>query len=413
MAEDLRLRCRACGEALEIEFIDLGPSPISNAFPPLHSKAGEIFYPLRAFACSNCQLVQLEEYGTRETHFNGSYAYFSSLSGMSVKSAADYASMIIKRLNLGSGSKVVEVASNDGYLLKNFVERGISCLGVDPAANCAAYAKENYGVDTRIGFFGGQVAREMREEWRADLIIANNVLAHVPDINDFISGFEILMKDDGIITFEFPDLIELVRRVQYDMIYHEHYSYLSLFCAEWLFTQHDLRVFDVERLETHGGSLRLFVCKRDAVHTPTQGLMDARAAEADAGLGRLEFHTGFAEAVRRSKRELLTTLIGLKEAGASICGYGAAAKGATLLNYCGIGRDMLDFIVDRNPHKQQRMMPGAGIPIYPPEAIAEARPDYVMILPWNIQDEIIASLGYVRDWGGKFILPFPQATILG
>ena len=413
MAEDLRLRCRACGEALEIEFIDLGPSPISNAFPPLHSKAGEIFYPLRAFACSNCQLVQLEEYGTRETHFNSDYAYFSSLSGMSVKSAADYTSMIIERLNLGAGSKVVEVASNDGYLLKNFVQRGLSCIGVDPAANCAASAKDNYGVDTRIGFFGAQIAREMQEEWRADLVIANNVLAHVPDINDFIAGFELLLKDEGVITFEFPDLVELVRRVQYDMIYHEHYSYLSLFSAEWLLARHNLRVFDVERLETHGGSLRLFACRQDARYADCPGLTNARTAEAEAGLGRPEFHTGFAEAVRRSKRELLTTLIGLKQAGASICGYGAAAKGATLLNYCGIGRDMLDFIADRNPYKQRRTMPGAGVPIYPPEVIAEARPDYVMILPWNIQDEIIASLDHVRDWGGKFILPFPQATILG
>lgn len=407
-------QCRSCGAVLTAEFVDLGLSPVSNAFPRLGAgRRGEVIYPLRALACSVCRLVQLEDHGSREDHFHDDYAYFSSVSSTWLKHAADYSAMIVDRLGLSPRSKVVEIASNDGYLLRNFVERGVPCLGVDPAANCAAEAKARFGVDTRVGFFGADMGRLLAAEgWTADLIVANNVLAHVPDLNDFLAGFRLALKREGTITFEFPHLLELARMGQFDTIYHEHYSYLSLLAAEAALARQGLRAYDVEHLPSHGGSLRLFACHAGARHPDTAALSALRAEEREAGLERDEFYSGFGEVARRAKRNLLRLLIDLKSGGARICAYGAAAKGTTLLNYCGIGRDMVDFVVDRNPHKQGRAVPGTGIEIHAPAMIDQARPDYVLILPWNIADEITASMAHIRDWGGRFIVPIPQARIL-
>lgn len=408
------LSCRACGSDLKTEFVDLGLSAVSNAFPRMTGRRGaETIYPLRALVCSRCRLVQLEDFGSREEHFNEDYAYFSSVSTSWLDHAANYAGKIVARLGLSGNSKVVEIASNDGYLLKNFVERGIPCLGVDPAANCAATARERFGVETRVGFFGAALGRELAESgWQADLIVANNVLAHVPDLNDFIAGFASLLGPGGTITFEFPHLLRLVEQTQYDTIYHEHYSYLSLMAVESLLERHGLRVYDVEHLATHGGSLRLFVCHRAAAPRETTALLACRAAESAAGIDGDAFYSDFAATVRQRKRELLRLLIDLKQGGARICGYGAAAKGTTLLNYCGIGTDMIDFVVDRSVHKQGRFVPGTGIPILAPEMIDRERPDYILILPWNIRNEVMSSMAHVRGWGAKFIVPIPQPRIV-
>ena len=408
------LKCRSCGSPLTQEFLDLGLSPISNAFPALTAPTcGEVFYPLRAHVCSACRLVQLQDFGSRETHFTSDYAYYASFSAYWLRHAADYVGMIVNRLGLSQTSRVVEVGSNDGYLLRNFMERAIPCLGVDPAANCAAAASKQYGVDTRIGFFGDVMGcRIAAEGWTADLMVANNVFAHVPDPNDFIRGFVAVLRPEGTATFEFPHLLELVRGLEFDTIYHEHYSYLSLLSAEAVLGRHGLRAYDVERLATHGGSLRLYVCHGEARHAEAPALEALRRAEREAGMDGDAFYAGFAAEARRSKRDLLRLLINLKTEGAAICAYGAAAKGSTLLNYCGIGRDMVDFVVDRNPHKQNRTMPGTGIPILAPGAIDAARPDYLLVLPWNLQEEIMNEMGHIRSWGGRFILPVPQARIV-
>jgi SAM-dependent methyltransferase len=406
--------CRSCGAALATTFADLGLSPISNAFPRIGARRqAELFYPLRAFVCSECRLVQLEDFESREAHFNKDYVYFSSVSTSWLAHAERYATAMIDRFSLGATSRVVEIASNDGYLLRNFVARGVACLGVDPAANCAEAAMRKFQVETRVGFFGAEFGTSLAQEgWQADLIPANNVLAHVPDLNDFVSGFARLLKPAGTATFEFPHLLELVRHCEFDTIYHEHYSYLSLLALEPIFARAGLKVYDAEKLPTHGGSLRLFVCHQAASFPETGALESLRGEERAAGLDTDAFYTVFAESVRATKRNLLRLLIDLKANGASICGYGAAAKGSTLLNYCGIGKDVLGFVVDRNPHKQGRLVPGTGIPILGVEAIDRHRPDYIMILPWNIRQEIVESMSHVRDWGAKFIVPIPTPAIL-
>lgn len=408
------LNCRACGSTLKTKFVDLGISPISNAFPRIDAvNAVENVYPLRAFVCSSCRLVQLEDFGSREIHFKDDYAYFSSISTSWMKHASDYAAMIVERLGLNSSSKVVEIASNDGYLLKNFVERGIPCLGIDPAANCAAAAKEKFGVDTHVGFFGAELGRQLASSgWTADLMIANNVIAHVPDVEDFISGFAHLLNEHGVITFEFPHILEMIDQTQYDTIYHEHYSYISLLSLEKILGHHGLRVFDAQKLTTHGGSLRLFACREKASFAESEALNGLRRVEHDAGINTDALYADFAETVSKHKRDFLTLLIGLKEKGAKICGYGAAAKGTTLLNYCGVGTDMIDFVVDRNPFKQGRLVPGTGIPIYAPEMIEREKPDYVLILPWNLKAEIMSDMAHIRDWGGRFITPIPHPVII-
>jgi 2-polyprenyl-3-methyl-5-hydroxy-6-metoxy-1,4-benzoquinol methylase len=406
-------RCRSCGAPLATPFVDLGSSPISNAFrAAAEMSEPETFYPLRVHVCDACWLVQLDDLAGRDAHFNADYAYFSSYSSTWLQHAERFAAMAVDRLHLGPSSRVVEVASNDGYLLQYFLKRGIPSLGVDPAANCAEAARRNHGLETVVAFFGRDTAMALRDKrGPADLIVANNVLAHVPDLNDFVAGFATLLAPEGTATFEFPHLLELIARSEFDTIYHEHYSYLSLLAVTPLFARHNLAVVDVERQPTHGHSLRLFV-RHAAVARPAPAVATLVADERAAGLDRRATYDGFAEKVRETKRALLTLLVGLKREGKTIAGYGAPAKGNTLLNYCGIRTDFIDFTVDRNPAKQGRFLPGTGIPVLAPNELRRAKPDYVLILPWNLQDEIIADCAFVREWGGRFIVPIPEARVL-
>jgi 2-polyprenyl-3-methyl-5-hydroxy-6-metoxy-1,4-benzoquinol methylase len=410
----IHLICRSCAAALKTLFADLGMTPISNAFRTAAMLSEpEPFYPLRAYVCDRCKLVQLQDFQAPETHFHDQYAYLSSFSDTWLAHARDYAETAVERFKLDSQSFAVEVASNDGYLLQYFLARGIPCLGIDPAANCARVAREKHGVETRVAFFNRETAGSLAKEGRvADLIIANNVLAHVPDLNEFVAAFPILLKPQGVVTFEFPHLLNLMRHNQFDTIYHEHYSYLSYLALVPLFARHGLRVFDAERLSTHGGSLRLFVSRDRAGHARTDRVAELEAEERQEGLDTIAAHTAFGAQVARTKRELVSLLISLKNKGATIAAYGAPAKGNTLLNYCGVRTDILDFTVDRNPIKQNTYLPGTLIPVLSPEAIAERRPRYVLILPWNIQDEIIRKNAFIRDWGGKFIVPIPKPMVL-
>jgi hypothetical protein len=405
--------CRSCSAPLTAVLVDLGMTPISNAFVRAdHASFSERFYPLRSFVCDRCWLVQLEDFETPETHFHAEYVYFSSFSDSWLAHARSFVEKAVARLALSASSRVVEVGSNDGYLLQYFVQRAIPCLGVDPAANCAKAAWDLRGVPTEVAFFGSKAAARLREQGgTADLIIANNVLAHVPDINDFVAGFKISLSEQGIATFEFPHVLEMIRNVEFDTIYHEHYSYLSLLALEPLFARHGLRVVDVERLSTHGGSLRLYVghVGRTAV---AESVNQLRQEEVLAGLDRLATYEAFGLRVRQLKRSLLRLLIELVEDGKSVAAYGAPAKGNTLLNYCGIGRDFIAFTVDRNVHKQGLLLPGTRIPVLAPDEIAKRRPDYVVILPWNLREEIVAQLNQIPDWTGQFIIPVPEPMIL-
>ncbi len=420
MADDHRpadasrtLPCRACGTPLSHGFVDLGMSPISNAMRlPAEAHLAEAFYPLRTFVCEDCKLVQIDDVQPAETHFHGSYTYFSSYSKSWLEHARRYAEMMTGRFGLGPTSKVVEVASNDGYLLQYFKAQGIPVLGIDPAANCAEVAERERGIPTLVRFFGVETAREVAASGKADVIAGNNVLAHVPDINDFVGGLKTLLKDGGVITIEFPHLLALIENSYFDTIYHEHYSYLSLLAVERLFARHGLTVFDVEELPTHGGSLRIFAGHSGSTPSASERLDAFRTREAEAGLDGLEVYGEFAAKVRRAKRALLNLLIGLKEQGARVVAYGAAAKGNTLLNYCGIRGDFIDYAVDASPHKQGLLLPGTAIPVYAPDRIFETKPDYVLILPWNLKDEIIAQADAIRAWGGKFIVPLPEAKVI-
>ncbi len=405
--------CRACANPLSTLFVDLGLQPISNAFRTAEeSTAPETFYPLRAYVCDVCKLVQLQDFTARETHFHGDYIYFSSFATSWLEHARRFVETAIPRFSLDENSQVVEIASNDGYLLQYFVERGIPSFGVDPAANCAAAAKAR-GVQAVVDFFGCKTAERLRENGQgADLIVANNVLAHVPDLNDFVSGLAILLKPEGTVTAEFPHLLELIANTQFDTIYHEHYSYLSGLALMPLFARHRLKTVDVERLSTHGGSLRLYLQHESAVAAPEAAVGRLIEEECAAGLDRMETYKSFGERTKAAKRALLELLISLKDAGKTIVGYGAPAKGNTLLNYCGIGTDFLDYTVDRNPAKQGRILPGTGIPVLRPEAIYETKPDYVLVLPWNIQDEIMSEWLAIEDWGGRFITLRPELAIV-
>ena len=408
------LRCRSCGAPLTTSFVDLGLSPISNAMRrPDQASEAEAFYPLRTFVCDACRLVQIEDVAAREAHFHGDYTYFSSYSASWLRHAETYAGMMIGRFGLTAASQVVEVASNDGYLLQYFKAAGVPVLGVDPAANCAEVARRERGVETLARFFGADLARELVAAGRAaDVIAANNVLAHVPDINDFVEGFAILLKPGGVITVEFPHLLQMIEANYFDTIYHEHYSYLSLLAVERLFARHGLAVIDVETLTTHGGSLRVFAAHAATAAPASDAVIAFREREAIAGLDTPAAYADFAERVRATKRRLLTLLIGLKEAGAAIVGYGAPAKGVTLLNYCGVRGDFLDYTVDANPHKQGLVLPGLDIPVHAPAKIFETRPDYVLILPWNLKVEITGQMAGIRDWGGRFIVPLPEPAVL-
>jgi hypothetical protein len=372
----------------------------------------EPFYPLHVRVCDRCWLVQLEAYVGGEEIFTD-YAYFSSFSTSWLAHAERYTDAMIQRFGLGPKSYVVELASNDGYLLQYFVARKVPCLGIEPAANVAQVA-EAKGVPTLVKFFGVETARELvRQGRRADLLLGNNVLAQVPDLNDFVGGMKVLLAPTGVITIEFPHLLKLVAENQFDTIYHEHYSYFSLLTAEKIFAAHGLTLFDVEELSTHGGSLRIYGRHQEDTSKPVGARVEAlRAREQRAGVDTVPYYQSFGAQVEETKRALLDFLIDAKRQGKRIVGYGAPGKGNTLLNYCGVGRDFLDFTVDRNPHKHGKYLPGTHIPILQPEAIADARPDYILILPWNLKDEIATQLAYVREWGGRCVVPIPTTQIL-
>jgi hypothetical protein len=371
----------------------------------------EAFYPLHVFVCDRCFLVQLQEYVNPENIFV-EYAYFSSFSDSWLEHCRNYTGQMTERFGLNAQSLVVEVASNDGYLLQYFVEKKIPVLGIEPAANVAKVAVER-GVPTLTQFFGTRLATELaRDGKQADLLAGNNVLAQVPDLCDFVAGMKILLKPNGVLTLEFPHVLRLMESKQFDTIYHEHFSYFSFLTAEKIFAAFGLMLFDVEELTTHGGSLRIFGRHQEDSSEPiTQRVIAMRELEQRAGLTRIESYRSFAEMVKRTKQELLQQLIEIKKARKTIVAYGAPGKGNTLLNYCGIGTDFLDYAVDRNPYKQGRYTPGMHIPIFAPSKIAETRPDYLLILPWNLKDEIMHQMGEIREWGGKFIVPIPEATI--
>jgi hypothetical protein len=405
-------RCRFCGAALEHPFVDLGSSPLANSYIPSgHEGAMEPFYPLRALVCDRCFLVQLEEFETPERIFSD-YAYFSSYSVSWVEHARRYAEQMIESLALGPKSQVVEIASNDGYLLRHFHERGIPVLGVEPAANVAEEAIVK-GIPTLVRFFGRGTARSIAEGRRADLLLGNNVLAHVPDLNDFVAGMKELLAPRGTITMEFPHLMRLMEDNQWDTIYHEHFSYFSFLTASRVFAAHGLRLFDVEELTTHGGSLRVYGAHHDDPSKPeSPRALELRERERAAGYERLATYTGYGARVEADKRRILQFLIELKNERRRVVGYGAPAKGNTLLNYCGVRRDFLDYTVDLNPYKQGRLLPGSHIPIRAPQAIREDRPDVVVILPWNLKEEIMEQLSFIGEWGGRLAARTPELALL-
>ncbi|WP_338833439.1 class I SAM-dependent methyltransferase [Bradyrhizobium septentrionale] len=414
IASEVNTKCRHCGEPLSLTFADLGATPVSNDYLSAAQRLGpEPYYPLRAFCCRRCRLVQLEDFLRADDLFRQDYAYFSSISTTWVDHAHRYADAMQARYGLTENSTVVEVASNDGYLLQFFKSKGINVLGVEPCKSVAEWAIQKHAIPTKIMFFGEEAGvRLAREGFAADLTAANNVLAHVPQLNDFVSGFRELLKPEGISTFEFPHLLNLISENQFDTIYHEHFSYLSLTAADAFFLSNGLRVFDVEKLPTHGGSLRVHVCRTGAPH-PRQASVDAvLEEEREKGLGEDATYLAFSERVRETKRALLELLISIKREGKTVVGYGAPAKGNTLLNYCGIGSDFLEYTVDRAPQKQGMFLPGTRLPILSPDAIALTKPDYVMILPWNIKGEIMEQMAHIRTWGGKFIVPIPRAAVI-
>jgi len=405
--------CLFCKAPLRHTFVDLGMSPLCESYRTVEQlNQMEPFYPLHAKVCSECFLVQLEQY-VSAAHIFTEYAYFSSFSDSWLRHCSNYVDMISSHLRLGSEKLVVELASNDGYLLQYFVKKGIPVLGVEPAANVARAAEEK-GVPTLVRFFGCKTALEMVANGQmADLVIGNNVLAQVPDINDFVGGIRLILNPRGVATLEFPHLMRLMEENQYDTIYHEHFSYFSLIAVEKIFGAHGLILFDVDEIPTHGGSLRIYLRHFEDTSKPvTSAVTHLRERELAGSLNGLAAYTIFSEQVMESKRKLLELLIRLRREGKRIAGYGAPGKGNTLLNYCGIRTDFIEFTVDRNPYKQGRFLPGTDIPIYPVDQISDRRPDYILILPWNLKDEIVAQLDYAREWGAKFIVPIPQAQVL-
>ena len=407
-----RRGCLSCGAALHHTFVDLGMSPLCESYVPKERlDQVEAFYPLHVYVCDQCFLVQLEQYVSPEAIFT-EYAYFSSYSSSWLRHARAYTEMAIERFGLGKSSRVVEVASNDGYLLQYFVERGVPVLGVEPAANVARAAVDR-GVPTVVRFFGRETAGEIvREHGPADLIVGNNVLAHVPDVNDFVAGLEVLLGRGGTITMEFPHLWRLMEENQFDTIYHEHFSYLSFTVARDIFAAHGLRIFDVQRLPTHGGSLRIFAAHRSDPRTETDAAAALAREESADGFRTLARYRPFGARVEETKRALLAFLIEARRAGKTVAAYGAPGKGNTLLNYCGIRTDFVEYAVDRNPYKHGRYTPGTHIPIHPPERLRETRPDYILILPWNLREEIVGQLAYVREWGAKFVVPIPAVEVI-
>ncbi|HKO03865.1 MAG TPA: class I SAM-dependent methyltransferase [Candidatus Acidoferrales bacterium] len=405
--------CRNCGAVLLHTFVDLGMSPLSNAIlRPEQLNSMEPFYPLHARVCERCFLVQLEQYERPEKIF-GDYSFFSSFSETWLRHSQAFAEAALQRFPLDAQSLVVEVASNDGHLLRCFQQRGIRVLGVEPAQNVARAAQEN-GIPTLAKFFGVQTARELQSAGQqADLLVANNVLAHVPDLGDFVAGLKLALKPRGTLTIEFPHLLRLIQGIQFDTIYHEHFSYFSFLTAEDVLARQGLTVFDVEEISTHGGSLRLFAGHAGGDSpAPHARVSQLRELEIAAGMRQLATYAAFEPKVRETKRALLRFLVDAKTARKSVVGYGAPAKGNTLLNYCGIGRDFLDYTVDRSPHKQGHFLPGTHIPIHHPDMIPQTRPDYVLILPWNLRDEIIAQLAGIRAWGGRCVIAIPATQVI-
>ncbi len=407
-----RCYCRFCGSILSHTFVDLGMSPLCESYvKPEQLNQMEAFYPLHVYVCEHCFLVQLQEYVSPDQIFSD-YAYFSSYSDTWLQHAKSYTEKMVERFKLHGQSQVVEIASNDGYLLQYFVAKGVPVLGIEPAANVAEVARIK-GVSTVVKFFGQKTARELvAPGFGADLLVGNNVLAHVPDLNDFVLGMKILLNPSGVITMEFPHLMRLMERNQFDTIYHEHFSYLSLLTVEKVFAAHGLTIFDVEELSTHGGSLRIYACHAEDTYKPvSQQVTELRAREELAGFKTIEHYFSFAQKVKSTKFKLLDFLITAKRQGKSIAGYGAPGKGNTLLNYCGIRSDFIDYTVDRSPYKQGKLLPGTHIPIFHPDKIKETKPDYLLILPWNIKDEIIEQMSYIRDWGGQFVVPIPEVEV--
>jgi C-methyltransferase C-terminal domain/Putative zinc binding domain/Methyltransferase domain len=408
----IKRSCRSCGAQLEITFVDLGVTPLANAFVTAEALGRpEIFYPLHAYVCSECFLVQLEEFESPQNIFS-EYAYFSSFSETWLQHAQTYAREMIKRFHLGPKSQVIEAASNDGYLLQFFHQENIPVLGIEPAANIAG-AAIGRGIPTIVKFFGEETAKELVQQGhQADLLVANNVLAHVPNLNDFIQGLRVILKSEGVITLEFPHLLNMMEECQFDTIYHEHFSYFSFLTINRIFSSRRMRIFDVEQIPTHGGSLRVYACHSDSLENPVSNrcglLLDRERAR---GLDSLNTYRSFEQRVRQAKREFLRFLIEAKTERKIIAGYGAPAKGNTLLVYCGVRTDFVEFTVDKSPHKQGLYLPGTLIPIKDPQELRRARPDYVVILPWNLKDEIMEQIAFIRGWGGKFVVPIPSVAI--
>jgi SAM-dependent methyltransferase len=406
--------CRHCGAPLKLPFVDLGSAPPSNAYLTATAlKAPEKWFPLRVLVCENCWLVQTEDFAHAAELFDADYAYFSSYASSWVAHAERYVADVIDRLKLGAASTVVEVAANDGYLLQHVQRRGIPCYGIEPTAGTAAAARAK-GIEIVEAFFGRALAMRLAEDGRqADLMVANNVLAHVPDINDFVGGFTQLLKPEGVASFEFPHLLRLVADVQFDTIYHEHYSYLSLTAVAGIFASNGLAVFDVEELPTHGGSLRVYAQRADTgPHSRTARVDDVLAREAAAGILSSDYYAGFQGRTERVKDELLLWLIDAKRQGLKVAAYGAAAKGNTLLNFAGVRPDLLPYVVDRNPAKQGKFMPGSRIPIVAESHLQAERPDRVLILPWNLRQEVMSQLAYIRDWKGRFVTAVPALNVI-
>ena len=407
------MRCRHCGSSLTVSFCDLGMSPLANSYVSVEQiDRAESFYPLHAYVCGECFLVQLQEFESPEQIFSD-YAYFSSYSDSWVAHCRQYVEQMVARYGLGSEQLVIEVASNDGYLLKFFKENGVPVLGIEPAANVAR-AAQDLGIETLVEFFNPTLAETLvRRGIQADLLLGNNVLAHVPDLNGFVRALKLALKPSGVITLEFPHLLELIRERQFDTIYHEHFSYLSLGTVGRVFSKFGLKVFDVDRLATHGGSIRVYATHAEnAMQTISGHVNEMLSEEASAGLESLATYRAFSDEVKKTKRALLRFLIHARELGKSVVGYGAPAKGNTLLNYCGVRTDLLDYTVDRSPHKQGRFLPGVRLPIYPPEKIRETKPDFVLILPWNIKEEVMSQMSFVRQWGGRFVVPIPRTMVM-
>lgn len=404
------MQCRFCKTELTHDFIDLVNSPASNSFlTAAQLNEPETFYPLKVYTCHKCFLVQVDEYKKSDAIFNSNYVYFSSFSTSWLKHAKAYTEMMTERFGYNKESLVIEVASNDGYLLQYFHQNDIPVLGIEPTANTAEAAKEK-GIASVVDFFGVRLAKELvAKKIKADLLLGNNVLAHVPDIVDFVGGMKIILKEQGVVTMEFPHLMQLVDNNQFDTIYHEHFSYLSFTTVKQIFESQGLEMFDVDQIPTHGGSLRIYAKhKEDVSKTVSDNVSKLLELEASKGMSGLEYYNGFQQKAMKVKLDMLSFLIQQKNVGKKVAAYGAAAKGNTLLNFCGVKNDLIDFVVDANPHKQNKFLPASHIPVMNEDHLKNEQPDYVIILPWNIKEEITQQLSYIRDWGGKFVVPIPS-----